>query len=62
MKSVCYECLKCKVVPKSEPQMVRCSDNVFREILSIDHPFITLPRRCQNFDPEEENNAEHATE
>lgn len=36
-----------------EPGKARCAENVFREHLSIDHPFLNLPRECKEFNPDE---------
>jgi hypothetical protein len=52
--SVCIECfslVKCEC-GKGEgcTFRVRCRENKFKEHLSLDHPFVTLPRDCKLFD------------
>jgi hypothetical protein len=47
--SVCVECFYLKTYPGNWLK-VRCDKNKFREILSIEHPFVTLPRACPDFD------------
>lgn len=56
--SICYDCFKLKLVKASECphgiRLVRCEVPVFRKTLSINHPFITVTRRCPYFDGDEE--------
>jgi hypothetical protein len=47
--SICIECFYLKAYPGNWLR-VRCDKNKFKEILSISHPFVTLPRACPNFD------------
>jgi hypothetical protein len=47
--SVCIECFYLKVCPKNWLE-VRCDLNKFREQLPVEHPFVTSPRACPDFD------------
>lgn len=52
--SQCLDCLECRAVVGTDNKKVRCRKNAFKGILSIDHPFITLTRNCQQFNSEDE--------
>jgi hypothetical protein len=58
--SVCAECFHLKLT--NGGRRARCSENVFKEKLDVDHPFFTVMRDCPRCDDDPDNEQENIDE
>jgi len=49
--SKCIECTECRTV-YTEPNVATCRASIFLGRIPIDHPFLTVERKCVYFEEE----------